>query len=419
MRGFSAFAPVLGVTLIAVAILVSASITQQEMRRKAFIDEAREKIHLNALPEALKWDAISTFIVALRNWFYDSYIYTKGVLERAPPKKDLASSMLSFVGTDRDATQLEYGLMKCRYYAEDRPGDLADIMDVGVDENKVWISIRREPRKVPRMTIEINTPRSSEEIETLLFDSNVGFAIFYPAKKVDNNIENISNAAKGTYFVAGFVYGRDPVVDIDGIKKSLGLKKNNITCNKDPCVSRPAENIFHLWAREESNAEKYADRDQVGEALEDWLRNKGAELVQVVSKEVKAEEGVPYHRLVCVEGSLARALGNEDGLLCKEISKEDTEFKEFYEIDDSNRAWYARIEEVVAKAKIKVTGGCLPDKRGVDVTVRLELNFEGKPKVPERGEVNSIKVDNTPIVGEVSGSESATPHVGCHSLSYA
>jgi len=135
---------VLGAILLLIAVAVSASITKQEEQARADMYEIRGKIHLTTLPEALKWDAVSGYIVVLRNWFYSSYIHSYRSLLTAPPKEDIAKTLLSFIGTDSDADWWELGSLKYRYYTENKAKELADMMEVETDADKLIINIKKK-----------------------------------------------------------------------------------------------------------------------------------------------------------------------------------------------------------------------------------------------------------------------------------
>ena len=395
MKGFSIFAPVLGVILLLIAVAVSASITKQEEQARADMYEIRGKIHLTTLPEALKWDAVSGYIVVLRNWFYSSYIHSYRSLLTAPPKEDIAKTLLSFIGTDSDADWWELGSLKYRYYTENKAKELADMMEVETDADKLIINIKKNIVKTPKLIIEIQTPRSAEKVITPIFDSDVSFAIFYPVEKIDKKIEQIDRKAKSTYFIAGFVHAGDPAVKIGGLKRNLGIKMGGT-----PDPYHPAMSSFYPWASHKNKAEVYADLDAVRNALGEWLKGQGAALLQIIGKEVEVKKGLPYYRLICATGTLAEVLTDgKASIACKRLER-GMGYDEFHEIKDGEHTYYVKIKKVTADVEIRVGSDCAPSK-SVPARTKITLDFSGKESVPSRSEIRAQRLDKGIVSGHV------------------
>lgn len=404
MRGFSLFAPMLGTILVLVALSTAAFMWQQESKVRSEIDVMEAKVLLNAMPEQLKWDAISTYVLALRQWFYRSYVHSLGAMSH-PPKDDIAKTMLSYIGTDSDSPWFQLGNIKYRYYVENDATKISRIMDVRVPDNeKVYIEIDPSRGTPPLFNIEMNTGASGgvEQIRTWLFDSKTGFPVYYPVKEIDDKIKGIQNTARSTYFIAGILpesknQGNRAVAVVGGVVDPIGKYD---TPND---LLKPAKDAYSLWPEKKEDAKEFGKSGMIFNALERWLNSQGAELIQINRVDVEAEEGIPYYRLICVKGDLAELITGKADPVCVKVEKGE----EPYELE-GDKVPYAKIKSVEAEFVVTAASHCAPSAHStVRARVSAELSFGGSESVPSSGEVEKANRNNDVVEGYVTVNSSS------------
>ena len=412
MRGFSIFAPVLGSVLVVVAVITAASIHQGEVYRANQLASMQAKIYLSSLPDYVKWDDISYVITFLRPWFYEHFNYVASTRFGEGEKKKLADVIVTAIGDESDnRSWIVAGPIEFRTYLKgEGPGtdDLAEAMDVVTEDEKIVISVEDERDKIPTLVVEVRdraNPSAVETIEMKLFEGKVTIPVFYPAKKVIETTENVTEAAKNVYLISGFLDEDAPAVEVGDDSGKIAQADLPIDTGTVIDPFHPARSRYNPFAGDTDEARAYGDGHYVMEALREWIRkiDPDVEVTGVESTEKEGRDGIPYIRLICIRGDLARVLSNEKAdVVCVEAEEE---IGDGYEVK-GGKAKYARVTSATVDLQITAESTCAPGGK-VRANVTVDLTFGKDKTITANAEISNGQV----VIPNESGDNPEPPKI--------
>ncbi len=252
-RGFSLYAPVIGVILGSLALMIMAALMNEEVARITYLRMLRAS-YAYALPvQTMRYDGLLSFSVYARTWFQEHAITPD---EDVP---DIDNLVRTFV--DAFSTAVGGDIVTSRVNWPEGS------VETSVEAKDDYVVIDIVPKGVgPTYTLTLKSDKGEENLVVPIFDGETHIYIPFPYGRVRELAEELQEAIKEEW-PEGIAYGY--------------------------CM----ENIHSLWK---------TGWDELEEEINNWLEQKKNDYDWVEKLAVKNAQTEVNEEVVCVEGTTYR-----------------------------------------------------------------------------------------------------------------